>query len=91
MMYKVISTSRFRKDYKAIKKRGYDEKLLQYVVGLLERGEKLPDKYKDHPLAGDFLGCRECHIEPDWLLIYKIQNDVLILTLTRTGTHSDLF
>lgn len=58
---------------------------------ILANGETLPPKYKDHELKGNYQGHRECHIEPDWLLIYKIENDILILTLTRTGTHSDLF
>ena len=61
------------------------------VMKILAKGEKLPKKYKDHELKGDYQGHRECHIQPDWLLIYKIENEVLILTLTRTGTHSDLF
>jgi mRNA interferase YafQ len=72
-------------------KRGYNIQLLQDIVSLLVSGIPLPEKNKDHMLAGDWNGHRECHITPDWLLIYKIDNDVLILTLTRTGTHSDLF
>lgn len=81
----------FKKDYKRIKKRGYDVKLLETVVGLLAEQKSLPEKYKDHTLSGDYSGFRECHITPDWLLIYEIKNDELILCLTRTGTHSDLF
>lgn len=65
--------------------------LLQEVVDLLASGETLPDKYRDHSLTGDYNGYRECHVLPDWLLIYRIENDFLILGLTRTGTHSDLF
>jgi mRNA interferase YafQ len=61
------------------------------TIKLIANGEKLPEKYKDHPLSGDYLGCRECHITPDWLLIYRIHEEKLILVLTRTGTHSDLF
>ena len=64
---------------------------MKVVVDLLVEGKPLPPKYKDHPLKGNFIGFRECHVEPDWLLIYKIQNDVLILTLVTTGTHSELF
>lgn len=73
------------------KKRGYNMALLQEVVDLLASGEPLPDKYRDHSLTGDYNGYRECHVLPDWLLIYRIENDLLILGLTRTGTHSDLF
>lgn len=72
-------------------KRGYNIQLLQDVVSLLEAGSSLPEKYKDHTLAGNWTGHRECHITPDWLLVYRIDDDILVLTLTRTGTHSDLF
>jgi len=65
--------------------------MLRDVVNLLAAGDSLPEKYKDHQLAGNWNGHRECHITPDWLLIYKIDSDILVLTLTRTGTHSDLF
>lgn len=61
------------------------------IIRALSRGEKLPEKNKDHELTGDWVGHRECHIQPDWLLIYRIEDDVLVLTLARTGTHSDLF
>ncbi|MBO4433330.1 MAG: type II toxin-antitoxin system YafQ family toxin [Clostridia bacterium] len=81
----------FKKDFKRIVKRGYNIKLLEEVIRILANGEELPNKYKDHSLAGDYSDCRECHITPDWLLIYKISNNELILYLTRTGTHSDLF
>lgn len=81
----------FKKDFKRIVRRGYNIKLLEEVIELLANGEQLPEKYKDHSLIGDYSDCRECHITPDWLLIYKISNDELILYLTRTGTHSDLF
>ena len=89
--YKIERASRFKKDYKTIKKRGYDIKLLQEVVSTLANGEPLSEKYLDHPLKGNYKGCRECHITPDWLLIYEVSDDTLILYLTRTGTHSDLF
>lgn len=84
-------SSKFNKDYKLIKKRGCNLDKLKKVVALLRDGIKLPPKYKDHALSGNYANFRECHIEPDWLLIYKIDNSVLILTVFRTGTHSDLF
>lgn len=90
-MYAVRPTARFRKDVRRAQRRGYDISLLTEVVKKLAAGEQLPGKNKDHALSGDFAGCRECHILPDWLLIYEIAEDDLILYLTRTGTHSDLF
>lgn len=90
-MLKIRYSSRFKKDYKTIVKRGYDIKLLEEVLNILIQDKILPQKYLDHPLAGDYAKHRECHITPDWLLIYKIENDILTLSLTRTGTHSDLF
>ena len=90
-MLKIIPTGRFNKDLKLAKKRGYKLELLQKVIMKLSMEEPLEAKYKDHYLAGDYKGCRECHITPDWLLIYKIVDDELLLVLTRTGTHSDLF
>ena len=72
-------------------KRGLKIELLEQVVALLAMGEPLPDKNRDHDLSGDWAGHRECHILPDWLLVYRIEDDVLVLTLARTGTHSDLF
>lgn len=81
----------FRKDYKRITKRGYDINLLEDVIGILAEGKTLPPQYKDHNLSGDYSGCRECHITPDWLLIYEVSNKELVLYLMRTGTHSDLF
>ena len=83
--------SEFKKDYKRIKKRGYDFRLLGKVIGLLAEGQSLPSEYKDHALIGDYSGCRECHIAPDWLLVYEVAEQDLILYLMRTGTHSDLF
>lgn len=91
MKYQIEATSRFRKDYKLAQKRGCDMSQLEKVVEILASGKALPEKYLDHPLIGDYKGYRECHLRPDWLLIYKIQDDILVLTLTRTGTHSDLF
>ena len=81
----------FKKDFKRIIKRGYDIKLFEEVVGLLANRKTLPDKYRDHRLSDNYSDFRECHITPDWLLIYKIDDEELILYLTRTGTHSDLF
>ena len=89
--YTIKHTSQFKKDYKLAKKRHLNLDLLKEVVAKLANGEPLPDKHKDHPLSGNWAGYRECHISPDWLLIYRIDNNTLILTLTRTGTHSDLF
>lgn len=91
MKYELETTGRFKKDLKLVIKRGYNMTLLQVVVDLLCAGEPLPEKHKDHTLTGNWGNYRECHITPDWLLIYKVENDILVLTLTRTGTHSDLF
>ena len=89
-MYNVRPTSKFQKDLKRAKKRGYDIALLTNIIKKLAAGEPLPAKNKDHELFGDYIGCRECHITPDRLLIYELDGDDLILYLTRTGTHSDL-
>ena len=91
MNLEIVWTTRFKKDYKLAMKRNMDMDLLDDIIRKLARGEALPDKNKDHDLSGDWVGHRECHILPDWLLIYKIDESVLVLTLTRTGTHSDLF
>lgn len=90
-MYKVRPTARFQRDLKRVRKRGYDISMLTDVIKKLAEGVPLPAKNKDHRLIGDCAGCRECHITPDWLLIYELCEDELILYLTRTGTHSDLF
>ena len=84
-------TTQFKKDYKLALKRHMDIALLDDIIRILSRGEPLPEKNRDHALTGDWVGHRECHILPDWLLVYRIENDVLVLTLARTGTHSDLF
>lgn len=89
--YLVKLTTQFKKDYKLAMKRGLKVKLLDDVIARLAQGEPLPEKSRDHALTGDWVGHRECHILPDWLLIYRMEDDVLVLTLTRTGTHSDLF
>lgn len=91
MMYSVRPTSKFQKDLKRVQKRGYDIDLLTAVIKKLACGEALDAAYHDHPLSGNYVGRRECHITPDWLLIYEISAGELILYLTRTGTHSDLF
>lgn len=90
-MRKIRYHTLFKKDYKKVVKRGYDVKLMEDIIQKLARDEQLPEKNKDHPLSGDYAGCRECHVAPDWLLIYEIDKGDLILYLTRTGTHSDLF
>ena len=88
--YDLAVTAQFRKDYKLAKKRGLKMEALAEIVTLLAKGEALPEKNRDHNLSGNWIGHRECHVLPDWLLIYRIEENVLVLTLTRTGTHSDL-
>ena len=80
----------FKKDYRRVKKRGYNISLLEEVIDKLANQEELDKKYKDHALVGQWIGFRECHIAPDWLLIYQIKEDELVLTLTRTGTYTEL-
>lgn len=89
--YIVKPTTQFKKDFKLAMKRSMKIELLEEVIAMLAMGETLPDKHKDHALTGNWVGHRECHILPDWLLIYRIEAEVLVLTLARTGTHSDLF
>ncbi len=89
--YRIVQTEVFKKDLKRAIKRGYNIELLGSVIDTLAKGELPPPKYKDHSLIGNYQGCRECHLNPDWLLIYEIANGELILYLIRTGTHSDLF
>ena len=90
-MYKMRPTTKFQRDLKRAQRRGYDMQLLAEIIKKLAAGENLPAKNRDHSLAGNYSGCRECHITPDWLLIYEIVEETLILYLTRTGSHSDLF
>ena len=90
-MLDLVTTAQFRKDLKRIRKRGYDLSKLDDILQSLQREELLPVKHHDHALTGDYIGFRECHIEPDWLLVYAIDKGQLILTASRTGTHSDLF
>ena len=91
-MLKLRITNSFKKDYTLMEKRGYNLSLLDAVVEILMKGEKLEPKYKDHILLGSkYKGLHECHIQPEWLLVYRIIEDCLILELCYTGTHSDLF
>lgn len=89
MEYELDFTSKFNKDIKLIEKQGKELKKLFEIINILACGNKLPDSYKDHKLHGDYENFRECHIEPDWLLIYKVTGSVLVLY--RTGSHSNLF
>lgn len=91
MSLKVIWTNQFKKDYKRAIRRKKNIELLDDIIRKLSKNEALPEKNKDHALSGNWSGYRECHIQPDWLLVYYIENDILVLTLVRTGTHSDLF
>ena len=91
MKYHVRPTKKFQKDLKRVQRRGYDLSLLTEILKKLANGESLPEKNRDHLLTGNFSGCRGCHITPDWLLVYEIYEEELLLYLTRTGTHSDLF
>ncbi len=90
-MYQIARTKQFKKDYKNAVKRGKNPEKLREVIRKLASGTPLEPRYRDHALTGSLVGYRECHIEPDWLLVYYIEKDVLVLTLYRTGTHSDLF
>ena len=89
--YQIKWTSRYKKDIKLAKKRNYNIEELEQVVFKLANGQPLEGKYCDHALEGNWKDHRELHIRPDWLLIYQIKNDILILELSRTGTHADLF
>ena len=90
-MLDVYFSTRFKKDFKLMRKRGMNPAIFEEVVQLLRMQQPLPAKYRDHDLTGDWFGFRECHLLPDWLLIYQVQEDRLILVLSRTGSHSDLF
>ena len=90
-MYNVFTTNKFEKDILRCKRRNYDMSLLSEVVSILARSGTLPAKYKPHKLSGKYLDCWECHIKPDWLLVWHQNNDELTLLFTNTGTHSDLF
>ena len=90
-MLTIKFTKQFHKDLKLVQKRGYNDLQLLEVINLLAEQKPLPAYYHDHVLVGKYKGCRECHIQPDWLLIYEIKKNELLLILTRTGTHSDVF
>lgn len=91
MKFEVKYTSTFKKKYKLMKKRGLDIQLLDNIITKLAQGKTLDEKYHDHALSGNYIGFRECHIKPDWLLLYYVNNNILVLTLVDTGSHSDLF
>lgn len=90
-MYNIIFTNKFKKDYKLLLRRGYNEVLIKRVISVLVNKQMLPLKYKPHKLIGDYADCWECHLNPDWLLIWQINEETNSLVLIRTGTHSDLF
>ena len=91
MKYEIRFTGQFKKDLKRAQKQGKDTDELFAVIDKLSNGEVLVEKYRDHGLSGNYKGCRECHIESDWLLIYEIDNGILVLMLYRVGSHSELF
>lgn len=93
MIYIIKQTTQFKKDFKLCLKRGLDPEKFKNVLVLLQKGDALPEKYRDHPLqpSKQYKNCRELHIEPDWLLVYKYDNNNLVLYLIRTGSHSNLF
>lgn len=91
MSREIVWTTQFKKDYKLAMKRNMNMDLINDIIRKLAAGEELEEKNKDHQLTGNWVGHRECHILPDWLLIYRVDDDVLVLTLSRTGTYSDLF
>ena len=90
-MLDLVMTTQFRKDLKRINKRDKDLSLLKDVLQTLREEQALEEKYRDHALTGNYIGFRECHVQPDWLLVYAINKEELILTASRTGSHSDLF
>lgn len=90
-MLEIVPSNQFKKDLKLAKKRGLRLELLQEVVDTLSMQKPLPASNRDHTLSGNYAGFRECHIQPDWLLVYRIDGEELFLFLSRTGSHSDLF
>lgn len=90
-MLEIVASNQFKRDLKLAKKRGCRMERLRDVINMLACGQTLDEKYRDHGLTGNYSGFRECHVEPDWLLIYRTSQDTLELFLFRTGTHSDLF
>lgn len=91
MKYEVKFTNQFKRDLKLAKKQGKDTEKLFEIIEKLSNGETLDEKYRDHDLTENYKGCRECHVEPDWLLIYEVIEDVIVLLLYRVGSHSELF
>lgn len=91
LMYRIVYTNEFKRNLKAVSKRGYDLNLLANVVDLLKIDGNLPPEYRKHKLIGKYRGLYECHIQPDWLLVWREEEDMLVLELTNTGTHSDIF
>ena len=90
-MLQIVYTNRMKRDARRMQRRGKDMARLETALDLLARQEGMPDRYRDHQLSGDLSDFRECHIEPDWLLLYQVFDDLLILSATATGTHADLF
>jgi len=90
-MREIVITNRFKKDVRLAERRGLDISKLYAVIEMLRKNTSLPEKYKDHVLVGKYYNHRECHIEPDWLLVYLVSDDNLVLTAVRTGSHADLF
>ena len=90
-MYEVRFTATFKKSYQLMKKRGYDLAQLDAVIDRLRQGKKLEERHRDHALTGNFAGFRECHVRPDWLLVYLVEQDILTLTMVDTGSHADIF
>ena len=91
MIYSIKESSQFKKDYKAAIRRNWNIKLLDNVIAMLANGQTLPFRYRDHPLKGKYKGYRECHVQPDWLLVYCLKKDTLVLILAQTGKHNELF
>ena len=90
-MFDIERTNQFKKDFKLIVKRKYDIRKIETLFELLITGKKLPNKYSEHPLKGNYIGALDCHIEPDWIVIFKRNKTKKLITLIRTGTHSDIF
>lgn len=91
MKYEVKFTNQFKRDLKLAKKQGKDINKLFEIISTIADGKKLSPQYRDHSLSGDYVGCRECHVESDWLLVYEVIDNVLVLVIYRVGTHSELF
>lgn len=91
MKYEIRFSTQFKKDLKLAQKQGKNMDRLFAIIEKLSNGESLEERFRDHALTGNYKGCRECHVEPDWLLIYEYYDDVLVLLLSRIGSHSELF